>query len=139
VVEEYGLEAGQMIRITDTTKRNINQDFLIQRVSQEIKAGIVSQFKIVASSTLFGIIELLQQLLKKQQDLEVDENELVENIIDVYETCTLSETFSRVLASQQTETCTISDTLSTINLTSSNFVWADAGGNKLRWSLGAWA
>lgn len=82
-----GLKAGQVIHIKDTTssERNIDQDFLIQSVRITEVAWGVYNFKVMASSTLYGMLELLIQLLRQQRKIDVDQDAVINNIEDVPE------------------------------------------------------
>lgn len=88
-----GLEVGQMINIKDTTgNRNINQNFLIQSVTmRQIEWGFY-EYSVRASSLLYGMLELLQQLLRQDRKISVDEDAQVNNVIDAYETMEVTET-----------------------------------------------
>lgn len=63
--EQEGLEAGQIISIQDTgvSQRSINQSFVIQSVKLRQLAFGENRYTIVCSSLLFGMLELLQQIL----------------------------------------------------------------------------
>jgi hypothetical protein len=68
-----GLKPGQSINIKDDS-RNIDQDFLIQSTREKVYAGDNSKFDIVCASSLYGITELIQQLLRSGERIELDEN-----------------------------------------------------------------
>lgn len=133
----YGLKGGQIIRITDTNNSRVNRDFLIQKIQQRIKGGHVSEFNVLASSTLFGIVELFQQLLRRQDSLEVDENEIIENIINPTEEMTLTESFGEGTKSSQAETMTITESMS-VMATSSNWKWKPSATMGARWGIAVW-
>jgi hypothetical protein len=85
-----GLKSGQIIRITDTgeSNRNIDQDFMIQKVQlREFEDG-ENVYNVTCSSSLFGIMELFQQLLRQGRKLEVDEDAKIEKIEDINEEIT---------------------------------------------------
>jgi hypothetical protein len=90
--EDYG--RGQKIRIIDTgSMRNINQDFLIQRVQTDIYAGQYSRYKVKAASSLFGVTELIHRLLKRDESLFVDENATVRKIALFQERLAFTESY----------------------------------------------
>lgn len=88
-----GLTAWQIIHITDTS-RGIDEDFLIQKVSKESKNNELWKYKINAGSTMFGIIEFFQMLLKKTGDLTVNVNEQVDIVKNIDETLEIEDVYT---------------------------------------------
>lgn len=86
-----GLHAGQIIRVTDAN-RGIDDDYLIQKVSRRSKEGARSEYKVDCASTMFGIIEFFQLLLKKSRKNAVDLSELVDIVVNQDETITITPT-----------------------------------------------
>lgn len=110
------LEAGQLIRIKDTTSssRNIDQDFIIQSVKMRQLAWGENSYQITCSSLLFGILELLQQLLANNRKIKVNEDEVINNIEDSNETIIISDAVTTDIDWEvNTETMIISDILET--------------------------
>lgn len=85
------LHAGQVIRIIDIN-RGINDDYLIQKVSRKSKEGARSEYQVECASTMFGIIEFFQLLLKKSRRSVVDLSELVDIVVNQDETITITPT-----------------------------------------------
>lgn len=83
----HGLQSGQLIHIKDTTtsNRNIDQSFLIQSVIISQVAWGVFSYKVTASSLLYGMLELLIQILKQGRKIDVDQDAVINNIEDVNE------------------------------------------------------
>lgn len=122
---QEGLESGQIIRIKDTTSslRNIDQDFVIQSVSMEQVAWGENRYDVKCSSLLFGMLELLQQILANGRKIQVDEDAVVSFIEDQYETVILSDVFtSAVDGNKSSETVTISDSV-TSDIITPPFQW----------------
>ena len=80
--EQEGLEAGMQIRIkdTDSSERNIDQDFIIQSVRCKQLEWGNNRYTVTCSSLLFGMLELLQQILASNRKIKINENEVVNNI-----------------------------------------------------------
>jgi len=68
----HGLHAGQLISIIDT-ERGLNDTFLIQSLTKTIRNGDYSVYTVNCASTLFGIIELFQKLLDRNENDNFDE------------------------------------------------------------------
>lgn len=85
-----GLRAGQTIPITDSS-RGLASSYLIQSVSWSQKYGDRWVYQVQASSTLFGLIEFIQMLLKGTNKLELNTGELVDTILNVDETLTFAD------------------------------------------------
>jgi hypothetical protein len=100
ITEQWWLQAWQIIRIQDTS-RSLDSEFLIQRVVRNSVDGAKSQYSVDCSSTMFGLIEFFQYLLKQSGKLSDDASELVDIVINADETITL--TFSAVFT-QKSET-----------------------------------
>ena len=84
-----GLRAGQTISVVDTA-RGIDGDYLIQSVQWEQEMGDRWIYTVQASSTLFGLIEFIQMLLKRATRLDIEPSEIVDTILNVDETITLT-------------------------------------------------
>lgn len=88
-----GLTAGQIIHITDSS-RGIDDDFLIQKVWKASKENERWRYTISAGSTMFGLIEFFQMLLKKTDDLNVDVNEQVDIVKNIDETLEIEDVYT---------------------------------------------
>jgi len=135
-----GLKAGQLITIKDTTSgtRNINQTFLIQKIVQKQTEEGENIFAATCSSMLFGMMELLQQLLKGNRKLEVDENAIVNNIEDANETVKITDVVtSKVDDNKQSESIGISDSATSV-VFEPPFKWEPTPLSNTRWNLFSW-
>ena len=92
---KVGLKAGQTIRIKDTDNgtRNIDQDFVIQKVVSHEKEQGYLEYKITCSSLLFGMLELLIQLLRQTRKISVQEDATIANVEDAYETISITDSW----------------------------------------------
>lgn len=135
-----GLKAGQLISITDTTSstRNIDQTFVIQRVSiQQVEEG-ENLFVITCSSLLFGMLELLQQILKQGRKIEVEEDAIINNIEDAAESVQITDVVdSEVDGNKQEETIDVSDNVVS-SVVEPPFQWQPGGANPAIWNLFSW-
>ncbi len=119
---QHGLKSGQLITIKDTDNgtRNINQTFVIQRVQlQEIQHGY-HLYEVTCSTLLFGMLELITQLLRKGR---LEELEVADEIVNIYG-------FS--------ETTSVSDAVSTLS-TALPFTWGTSGASDFYWGLFEWS
>lgn len=85
-----GLHIGQNIHITDSS-RGIDQDFLIQQVRASKYNNDRFTYSITAGTTLFGIVEFLQYLLKKSVSIDSDTHELVDVVVNVDDEMTITD------------------------------------------------
>lgn len=85
-----GLHAGQIISITDPA-RNVDDDFVIQRLTAKTYAGVHDDtwsYDVTASTSMFGLIEFFQLLMKRSNKIpgEITESVyLLANLDDVLE------------------------------------------------------
>lgn len=133
-----GLVSGQLIRITDTNKRDIDQDFIIQKIIlREFEDG-ENIYNVTCSTSLFGIIEFFQQLLKQGRKLEVSEDETVEKIITVNETVTVNDSVNAYADDENVgESVTVSDVANTTIFTPPYKWGVDADDGD--WNLFEWS
>jgi len=135
-----GLKSGQLIRIkdTDSSTRNIDQDFIIQRVKvKQVEEG-ENEYTVTCSSLLFGMLELLQQLLRQGRKIEVNEDDTIENVEDALEAIQVSdETVYSQGGEIQGESIEVSDT-SDASIVEPPFKWADSVDKEARWNLFVW-
>lgn len=82
--EWQGLRAGQLIEIVDAG-RGIDESYLIQQITAKQKYGERYVYKVKCASTLFGIVEFLQMLLEKQDDLLADTDDFIDKLKNVNE------------------------------------------------------
>ena len=118
VTNYEGLRSGQLISIEDTTSgRNISQNFLIQKVTQSPVSTNVNKYTVKCASTVFGIMELLQKLLRDSSNIEVDENETIFNVETSNEIVTLTESWTEESIESQRETVSMTESWTSSILT----------------------
>jgi len=139
---QEGLETGQLIKITDTTSsaRNIDQEFVIQKIQQSQIENGENFFKITASSLLFGMMEFLQQLLKSRRKLDVEEDARIDNIGDAFEIIEIADTASSAVDdNRQSEGIDIADVIDEETVFTPPFKWETTAASVTRWSLFSWS
>lgn len=87
------LTTGQLLPVIDTD-RWINDSYLIQKVTRSSRSGSYWTYNVTISSTLFGITEFLQLLLKRSDKWEVDASEIVDIVQNVDEVITIQDNYS---------------------------------------------
>lgn len=88
-----GLRAGQSIPIEDTS-RGVDESFLIQTISWRQKEGSRFEYTVSAASTLFGLIEFIQMLLRRSDKLSINPSELVDTILNLDEIITIDPQYT---------------------------------------------
>lgn len=83
------LHAWQIIHVTNTP-RGVDSDFLIQKITRTSINWAKSSYAVECWSTMFGLIEFFQLLLKKTNKLGVDSSELVDVVINEDDTITIT-------------------------------------------------
>jgi len=78
------LKAGQLITIIDPN-RNLNDQFLIQKIDSKQKGWLYREHKVIATSSLYGIIEFFQLLLKKTARLYLNQEAIIYIVVNVDE------------------------------------------------------
>jgi hypothetical protein len=78
-----GVLPGQEVRVQDTSgQRNIDRTFMLLQVTQqEVEHGVYI-YSLVCSTMLYGMLELLQQILRQQRKISVDEDQIINNVFD---------------------------------------------------------
>lgn len=79
------------MRDTTSSERNIDKEFVIQSVSTKQVAWGENEYEVTCSSLLFGMLELLQQILANGRKIKIAEDEVIQNIEDQYETVIISD------------------------------------------------
>lgn len=87
-----GLHVGQLIHITDSS-RGIDEEYLIQKITAKPRSDDRFTYAVTAGSTLFGIIEFFQYLLKKSEKEINDENERVDIVLNEDETIEIDDAY----------------------------------------------
>lgn len=93
-----GLEAGQLLTVTDSSRSISSETFLIQKVSRKVRENDRFTYKVTASTTLFGVIEFFQMLLKKSDKIDVSPSELIDAMMNADETVTVTDDVDTTLA-----------------------------------------
>lgn len=89
---------------------------------KQIEWGI-NRYYVTCSSLLFGMLELLQQLLANNRKIKVNEDEVINNIEDASEVITISEILDTNIDGEITaETMIIADSAST-DIVEPPFFW----------------
>lgn len=138
---QEGLRTGQLISIKDTTSstRNINQNFVIQKVTQKQVEEGENNFTVTASSLLFGVMELLQQLLRQGRKLEFDEDARIDNLEDADEIINIVDVLATAVDdNKQEESIDVSDAIAT-SVVTPPFQWQPGGANPAIWNLFSWS
>jgi len=92
--DQHGLQAGQTIHITDSN-RSIDDDYVIQRVNMTQNGGQYHdyvEYRIQFGTTLFGVIEFYQKLLKSKDSVEQNVDDVVETYVTPLEDIEFAET-----------------------------------------------
>lgn len=135
----FGLQSGQQIRIIDSTSgRNIDQDFMIQKVNINTSGNNDIVFKILASSVLYGLVEFFQQLLKASTDLQFDETAVPINLIQNVETVIVSDVFALTSQITEIETVIIADAIAT-TITTPPWQYGAGGSPQARYNLSTYS
>lgn len=89
--ESEGLEVGQTIHVTDPVF-SIDQDFVIQKIDKKVRdfSGILLS-SVQAGTTLYGLTEFFQFLLKTYGTGNIDAAELVDRVQPIDETIIFSD------------------------------------------------
>lgn len=94
-----GLEVGQLISVQDSD-RGIDDQYLIQQIQISQRDQGRFLYKVTATSSLFGLIEFYQLLLRRTEKLVIDENEIIDVVENVDETISWSDAQSNSTASK---------------------------------------
>ncbi len=86
------LHAWQLLTIVDPD-RDINDQFLIQKISISSKQWDYRTYSVNAATSLYGIIEFFQLLLKKSDKFQVDVSEIVDIVLNDDEEINIVETY----------------------------------------------
>ena len=144
---QSGLRAGQLLHITQTINRGLDEDFVIQKVTMKQVAGKYQdyfEYDVGFGTTLFGWIELMQKVLRRNLNVQVDNNQVIETLVANSENPTISDTNAVAINGgfvpvKKTESPIISDT-NTIFMNTPPWEWETSTGQtcKTRWGLFQW-
>ncbi|KJS81644.1 MAG: hypothetical protein JM58_16340 [Peptococcaceae bacterium BICA1-8] len=84
-----GLRSGQLIRIK-STKRNIDNDFLIRKVIMSV-SGDKYVYHVEIASKLKGIEDLLIQLFNKSRQIEIRDDEVLDKLLVLRDSLSLKD------------------------------------------------
>jgi hypothetical protein len=76
------------------TDRGIDDAFLVQKVTWSSRFGDYWTYNVTVSSTLFGITEFLQLLLRRSDRWEVDVSEIVDIVVNIDEVITVQDAYT---------------------------------------------
>lgn len=88
------LRTGQYIPVTDSSRGLTAEQFLIQSVNWTQTYGSRFSYSVIASSTLFGLIEFIQMLLRRSSNISINPSELVDTILNLDEEITITPVFT---------------------------------------------
>ena len=148
ITDQKGLRSGQLIRVTDSTGRSIDDTFLIQTVaSAQNQGGFRDYFiyDVKIGTTLFGWIEFMQKLLRAKEGIEINTDAVIEHFASSAEQVDVSDvnqvaTGGGFLTAQGPETVEVAD-VNTVSKLGVNWRWEPNGvGQPLntRWNLFHW-
>lgn len=137
----HGLREGQQIKITDTSgNRNIDQYFLIQQVRvREVQTGWV-EYSVTCSTLLYGMLELLQQLLRQSKAISIDEDLTISQIIYPIETINVSDTVTAVVGGDyiEAESIEVSESV-VVTIATPPYQYGPGGSPQGVWGLSEWS
>lgn len=90
---ERGLRSGQLIHITNT-KRNIESDFLIRKVTMSWLTADKYVYDVQIASKLKGLEDLLVQLFNQSRQIEVRDDEVLDKLLVLKDTAKLTDTLT---------------------------------------------
>jgi len=93
--DQKGLRASQLLQITQTANRLLNDTFVIQKISIKQTQGAFNDyltFKVSFGTTIFGWIEFMQKLLRTKEGLEQNVNDVVETFVTAEEDVDVDDT-----------------------------------------------
>jgi len=101
-----GLHAGQIIPIADPD-RNVNAEFVIQRISARTIGGEhddIWSYDVTAASSMFGLIEFFQLLMKRSAKIPSDVGEGVELVFNIDDVLALADSYTATEKSEEFNT-----------------------------------
>lgn len=101
-----GLSAGQIIHIEDAD-RNVDDDFVIQAVSASAMAGEkddVFSYNVTCASSMFGLIEFFQMLMRRSERIPQEVMEAVEVVLPVDDVIEIADVVNTTVKSEEFNT-----------------------------------
>ena len=146
--DKRGIKAGQLITITQTTKRNIDDTYVVQKVTSQQRGGKYQDYMmytVTVGTTLFGWVEFMQKVLRNIKQVSVDVNTVVNTIVSHAETMGVVDvnTIAKdggFKAVKNPETMGVVDT-NVIYKNGNTWKWETSSGQTVatRWDLFNWA
>jgi hypothetical protein len=90
---DHGLRSGQLLHIKQT-KRNIDGDFLIRKVTMRWLTVDLYHYQVEIASKLKGIEDLLIQLFSQSRQIEVRDDEVLDKLLVLRDTVKLTDSLS---------------------------------------------
>ncbi len=144
--DQKGLKAGQLLQITQLINRTLNDTFVIQKVARSQDEGDFKDyflFDVTFGTTLFGFIEFMQKLLKTQDSIELNVDDIVETFVTAGEVVesddvnTVAKGIKKALEAEIVE----SDDVKLLTLYTAPWHWEPSVGQPIptRWNLAQWS
>jgi hypothetical protein len=144
--DQKGLRAGQIIRIQNTL-RGIDTEYVIQKITRTVMPSAYHDYEVlqvVAGTTLNGLIEFFQKLLRAKDGIQLNPDAVVQTYVDSYEEVACADVntvaiggINKVESSEDVD-CSDSWTITTFN---PPFKWEPNGVGQpinTRWNLFEW-
>lgn len=111
ITDEQGLRTGQVINV-NSTLRNLNEDFLIQKVVITAQDPFTSRYNVeLVSTKRFDFIALLQKILEPEA-MTSDDSEVAEKIQTDFQEVIITEETNVVSAVEDFQTVTVTESTS---------------------------
>lgn len=144
--DQKGLRAGQLLTITQLISRTLNDTFVIQKISRTQREGGFKdycEFDVTFGTTLFGFIEFMQKLLKTQDSIELNVDDIVETFVtagEVVESDDVNQVKKGIKKAMEAEIVE-SDDVKLLTLFTAPWHWEPSMGQPIptRWNLAQWS
>lgn len=145
--EMQGLQAGQILHITQATNRGLDVNYVIQQVSVKQQDGAFRDrfiYNVTAGTTIFGWIEFMQKLLRTKDSIELNVDDIVETYAvsnEVVESADTNDTaLGGFLSADENEVVETAD-INAVYETSPPWQWEPSVGQAVntRYDLSEWA
>ena len=141
--DQHGVKAGQVVTVNDTN-RGIDDVFLVQTVRWKFKGGKYKDYvlyDVTFGTTLFGVIEFYQKLLKAAGSLEFNEDAIIDKFVSPQEEVGMNDVnvFAPNEQAENTEEGSFND--SNVASDATSWAWETSSGQTLttRWDLFHWS
>lgn len=144
--DQKGLKAGQLLEIVQLINRTLNDTFVIQKISRSQREGDFKdyfEFDVTFGTTLFGFIEFMQKLLKTQDSIELNVDDIVETFVTAGEEVqsddvnTVAKGIKKATIGEEVQ----SDDVALNTLYTPPWHWEPSVGQPIptRWNLAEWS